>query len=272
MGNNLLPARIGEFLRAYALSRQDHVSIVGSFASLVIERFLDAFVMVGFLFLAMGLPDFPPMQLGEGTNYPAIARGVGIAVGIAALILLALVLFPGRAVAIMERSVGVLPRKVRRPIIDALEAFLAGVGILRNPLLLLRAGGWSLVLWLVNAGGFYFAFRAFDLDLTFTAALFFQSCIAIAVSVPSGPAFVGVYHFAAITVLAGIWGVDETRAAAYAISFHLAGFIPVTLIGLYYAWRLGLSMGEAKASEEMVESAVERATGADVIVDGPGST
>jgi glycosyltransferase 2 family protein len=38
MGNNLLPARIGEFLRAYALSRLSGVPIVGGLASLVVER------------------------------------------------------------------------------------------------------------------------------------------------------------------------------------------------------------------------------------------
>ena len=41
--------------------------------------------------------------------------------------------------------------------------------------------------------------------------------------------------------------------------FHLGGFFPVTFIGLYYAWRLGLSVREVEASEERVEAAVEEA-------------
>jgi glycosyltransferase 2 family protein len=170
----------------------------------------------------------------------------------------------------MERLVQYLPKRVRRPLIDALEAFLTGVGILRSPALLSRAGFWSIVLWLVNAAGFYCAFRAFRIDLPFAAALFFQSCIALAVSAPSGPAFFGVYHAAAMAVLVGMWGVEQARAAAYAISYHLAGFIPVTVIGLYYAWRIGLSFGEVQESEETVEDAVEQATGADVIIERGG--
>jgi glycosyltransferase 2 family protein len=268
MGNNLLPARIGEFLRAYSLSRQEAVTLVGSFASLVMERLFDGIMVISFLFLAMALPDFPEIQIRSGIDYPAIAAGVAFFILAGIAVLLLLVLFPRPAVRGMERLVQYLPKRVRRPLIDALEAFLTGVGILRSPALLTRAAFWSIVLWLVNAAGFYVAFRAFHIDLPFTAALFFQSCIALAVSAPSGPAFFGIYHAAAMAVLVVMWGEEQARAAAYAITYHLAGFIPVTLIGLYYAWRIGLSFGEVQESEETVEDAVEKATGADVIIEG----
>jgi uncharacterized protein (TIRG00374 family) len=266
-GNNLLPARIGEFLRVYALSRQERVTIVGSLASLVMERLLDGIMVIGFLFISMGLPNFPEMHIKPNIDYPAIATGAGIVILTAIVILLLLVIFPHKAVSGMERIAQFLPKRVRRPLIDALEAFLTGVAILRKPLLLARAGFWSIVIWMVNAAGFYFAFRAFHIDLPFSAALFFQSVVALAVSIPSGPAFVGVYHYAAITVLAALWAVPEPRAAAYAITYHLAGFIPITAIGLYYGWRIGLSLGEVQESEETVEDAVEKETGSDQIIE-----
>jgi glycosyltransferase 2 family protein len=257
MGNNLLPARIGEFLRAYSLSRMEPVPLVASFASLVIERLFDGIFVIALLFVAMSLPGFPAVDVAEGVGYTGYARVAAVVVLAATLFLFALVLMPQRAVALTERIVVLLPTAVRRPIVDALEAFLSGVGILRDPVLLIRASAWSLVLWLFNAVGFWIAFAAFGLPLPFTAALFFQSAIALAVSVPSGPAFVGVYHGAAVFVLSRMWGAHEAAAGAFAVGFHLAGFIPVTLIGLYYAWRMGLSIGEVKSSEEVVETAVE---------------
>ena len=42
MANNVLPARLGEFARAYSLSRIEPVPVSGAFASLVVERLLDA--------------------------------------------------------------------------------------------------------------------------------------------------------------------------------------------------------------------------------------
>jgi glycosyltransferase 2 family protein len=260
MGNNLLPARVGEFLRAYALSRMEPVPIVASLASLVVERLFDGIMVVSLLFVAMSLPDFPVLPAGEGVAFAGYARAAGVFVAVAVLLLVGLVFMPERSVALVERLVTVLPRSIRRPIVDALEAFLTGVGILRNPVLLLRATGWSLVLWLVNATGFWIAFHAFGLPLSFTAALFFQSALALAVSVPSGPAFVGVYHGAAVFVLVNMWGASAAAAGAFAVGFHLAGFFPVTFMGLYYAWRTGLSFGEVRASEEVVEDAVETVT------------
>jgi hypothetical protein len=53
------------------------------------------------------------------------------------------------------------------------------------------------------------------------------------------------------------WGAPQAAAGAFAVGFHLAGFIPVTVIGLYYAWRMGLTFGEVRSSEEVVEDAVE---------------
>jgi glycosyltransferase 2 family protein len=257
MGNNLLPARIGEFLRAYSLSRMESVPLVSAFASLVVERVFDGVTVVALLFIAMSLPAFPALPAGEGVAYAGYARAAGVLVGVIIVILLGLVLMPRRAVAAMERVVVIFPRSIRRPIVDALEAFLTGVAILRSPLLLLRAAWWSIVLWLVNALGFWIAFHAFGFSLPFAAALFFQSAIALAVSVPSGPAFVGVYHGAAVFVLANMWGAPPAAAGAFAVGFHLAGFIPVTFIGLYYAWRIGLTVGEVRSSEEVVEDAVE---------------
>ena len=265
MGNNVLPARVGEFMRAYALSRTEPVPIVASFASLLIERIFDGILVIALLFIAMAMPDFPPfsgsqaIDLGFGGSFTiaGLARSLGAVIVVVLVIIAMLVIFPRRAVMALESAVSVLPRRVRRPIVDALEAFLSGTGVLREPMLLLRIAAWSLFLWVYNAVGAWIAFRAFGFDLPFTAALFLQSAIALAVSVPSAPGFFGLYHGMAVFVLAKLWGGSVEQAGAFAIGFHLAGFIPVTVIGLYYAWRMGLSLGEVRESEEVVEEAVE---------------
>ncbi|HSK19756.1 MAG TPA: lysylphosphatidylglycerol synthase transmembrane domain-containing protein [Longimicrobiales bacterium] len=267
MGNNVLPARVGEFMRAYALSRTEPVPIVASFASLLIERIFDGIFVIALLFIAMAMPDFPPFSGSQAIDLPGVdatitiaglAKSLGVIIIAALLVIGMLVAFPRRAVRTLESLVRVLPRKVRRPIVDALEAFLSGTGVLREPLLLLRIAAWSLFLWVYNAVGAWVAFRAFGFDLPFTAALFLQSAIALAVSIPSAPGFVGPYHGMVVFVLAKLWGAPAEQAGAFAIGFHLAGFIPVTVIGLYYAWRMGLSLGEVRESEEIVEEAVEQ--------------
>jgi len=261
MGNNLLPARIGEFARAYAFSRMEPVPVVASLSSLFIERLFDAVSLVVLLFVAMALPGLPAWPGDAATDFPAIARGVGIIVVGILLFLFFLVLRPQAAVRGLEAvATKVLPRAIRRPVIDALEAFLAGAAVLRNGRLLFETTWMSVVLWLFNCMGFWFAFRAFGLDLSFTAALFFQSCIAIGVALPAAPGFFGTYEFAAKVVLVDLWGMDASKALGFALGFHLAGFIPVTLMGLWYAWSLGLSLRGMARTEEAVEEAVEART------------
>jgi hypothetical protein len=262
MANNLLPARVGEFARAFAIARLEPVPIPAALSSLVIERLLDALFLVVALFVAMTLPGFPGWPGDASIDFPSIARGFGAVTGLLFVGLFLVVLFPRPAVRAIETVLNrTLPHSVRRPIVDALEAFLLGAAILRDGGLLLRAVAWTAVVWIVNTLGFWLAFYAFDLDLPFAAALFFNSAIAFAVAAPSAPGFFGVYELAARAVLVNLWGREASKAVGFALGFHIAGFIPVTLIGLYYAWRLGLNLNRVAQSEEIVEEAVERETG-----------
>jgi hypothetical protein len=82
--------------------------------------------------------------------------------------------------------------------------------------------------------------------------------------VPAAPGFFGVWEGAARLVLVEMWAVEVNKALGFAIGFHIGGFVPVTLIGLYYAWRLGLSLSDVKESDAVVEHAVEAGNGPDV--------
>lgn len=259
MTNNLLPARVGEFARAYAMSRLEPVTISASLGSLVVERLFDGLTLVALLAFTMAMPVFPEVGTVGGRDLGDLAGTMFLAFGGLAVILAAVVLWPGPAVGFAERMAErLLPSAVRRPVVDALKAFLEGVGVLRRPVLLLQISLWSLGLWLFNSLGFWFAFQAFDIDVPFVGALFVQSVVALMVAIPSAPGMFGVYEAAARIGLVTVWGVEVAPALAFAIGFHLAGYIPVTLIGLYYVWRLGLSWREVEQSEEAVETAVER--------------
>ena len=76
-------------------------------------------------------------------------------------------------------------------------------------------------------------------------------------AVPSAPGFFGPLEAAARYGL-GLWGVDASRAVSFAIGYHLGGFIPVTLLGLWYVQKLDLSWRELIGSAESAESAAEK--------------
>lgn len=255
MANNLLPARIGEFARAYTLSRIEPVRMTAALGSLVVERLLDALVLLGLLLAAMASPAFPDAaDLGGGLLATAVGVAA-VAVPGLTLLLLALIAFPRRTVRLAERVAARLPVGYDRPVVAALEAFLDSLGVLRSPRLFALALLWSVGFWLWHGLSFWLAMLAFDIEAGLVAAYFTEAVVGFGVAVPAAPGFFGTFHASAGWALS-VFGVPDARALAFAYGYHLGGFIPVTAIGLYYAGRLALSLEDMRASEERVETAV----------------
>jgi glycosyltransferase 2 family protein len=210
-----------------------------------------------FLLIALGSPGFPTVDAVGGRSVGDAAAVLGVVFGAAIVVLLAMVLWPGVAVALFESTAArMLPRRIRARVSDVLRAFLSGLGVLRHPGLLLRVAAWSAALWTVNALSFWIGIHAFGLDIPFVGAVFLQSAIALVVSVPlNAPGFFGLFEAGVRFGLVDVWGVDANHAIGFAIVFHIATFIPITAVGLWYASRLGLSLDEVSHSEEAVEEA-----------------
>jgi hypothetical protein len=258
MANNLLPVRAGEFFRPYALSRMEPVSVSGAFGSLVVERFLDMLSIAALLFVALAAPGFPEDPRVWELSLGVWVQGIVILLGALLAAMALLLLFPRPLVRIVERATVILPGKLGRLVVDVLAAFLEGLKVLQRPGLLIQAILWSLAVWLYQSLAFWVAFMAFGIHVGYDAALFVNAAVALTVAAPAAPGFIGTFH-AGVKAGLRVYGVPAASTTALAFGFHLGGFIPVTLIGLYYAWRLGFSLGEVKESESRVEEAVERA-------------
>jgi uncharacterized protein (TIRG00374 family) len=257
MGNNLFPARVGEFMRPLALSREEKLPVVSCFTSIVLERMLDGLTVILLLFISM-MFRLPGLHGAE--QHTGHARVYGAIMLTALLVFFAFVAWPATAAKVIGKVTSPLPEKGRHLVMHSFEAFMKGANALRNPAIIARAGSWSLVLWLVNALGFWFAFKAFALPYNFTAAVFFQGLLVVGVAVPSGPGFFGVYEWWANAVLVTMWGANATTANAFAVAYHIAGFIPVTVIGLYYAHQFGISAKDAAESEAELQEAAAPAS------------
>jgi uncharacterized protein (TIRG00374 family) len=252
-GNNLLPARLGEFARVAAFSRMEPIGLGATFASLVLERLFDALILVIFLLPALYLPGF------AGGQRPSVAAQVIVPatlIVLAALIFLSLLVrFPNRALQMTDRWLHrLLPTRLADPIAGLLASFIEGLGALRHAHVFFRVIGWSILVWLWNAGSFWVGFLAFDITTPgLSGALLLQSVVGFAVSLPSSPGFFGPFEAASRVALVA-YGVGPTLIISFAAGYHILSFIPVTLFGLYYAHRLGISWREVERSEEVLET------------------
>ena len=258
MATNLIPLRVGEFVRPYALSRMEPVSVSGAFGSLVVERFLDSLTIAALLFVAIAAPGFPENPVVWGASLGVWIRLFLVALGVLLFFMVLLLLFPRPLVRSVERVARFLPKKLARLVVDVLEAFLDGLTVLRSPALLIQAIAWSVWIWLFQSLSFWVAFMAFGIHVGLDVALFLNGTVALAVAAPAAPGFLGTFQLG-VTGGLGVYGVSEAAAVAVSFGFWAGGFLPVTLVGLYFAWKLGLSIGEVGTSEARVEEAVERA-------------
>ena len=244
MVNNIVPARAGEFARAYALTRETpRVGFAASFASLAVDRVFDAVVLL--LLLILGMFELPAAHETVVAGQPLsnwVGWGTIVMVALLAGLYL-IVVFPGRIIGLYEAfSRRVAPRFEARGR-DALLAFAAGLSVLRNPRRFGLVLFWTVLHWMVNALAFWLGFKAVGLDVSLLGAFVVQGLLAIGVAAPSSPGFFGVFEAIARVSLA-MYGVPEDQAVAWGFGYHILTFIPITLIGLVYFARLDLRFGD----------------------------
>ena len=137
MANNLLPIRLGEFVRSWHLGQREGVSKSAALATIIVERVLDGIVL---LILALILWPFLPVNdlLSEFTDETGIPWGVLLALAVIPFTVV-MTIFVVAAVnpALAKRLAGRLallaPGKVREPVQSMLVKFIDGLAALRSP-------------------------------------------------------------------------------------------------------------------------------------------
>jgi uncharacterized membrane protein YbhN (UPF0104 family) len=229
MANNLLPARAGEFARAWVASRELPVRFTTALASIGVERVFDGLMMLALMALAIASPSFPSHATVGGTSLSRVAQGVAVGFGAALVVAFIVAHRPRPWLALLDRAAGaVLPARIAAKLRSLADGLVAGLAVLKSPGRFVAVIAWSLALWLVNAAAFALCFLAFHLP------------------VPAA-GFWGVFEYATRLTLQ-FYGIGATLALAYAFAFHLAGFVPITLLGLDALSRVHLHLGDLRGA------------------------
>jgi glycosyltransferase 2 family protein len=229
--NNLLPARLGEVLRAHYARGEFGLAGSAVFGTIVAERASDLAVIL--LILAWGIDQ----SLGDGdsraTTWTVVGSGVAALGAIAGLALAATLAVRGRW---LERFAHVHRRIV---------AFRSGLDTLRAarlPVVLLATAG----IWALECAALAAVAAAAGLPLAPAQAGLVLGCVALSTLLPSAPGFLGTLQFAFYFAF-GLLGLDGARGVAAATLMQLALFLPATLAGIAWGLRSGLLRRQAPA-------------------------
>jgi hypothetical protein len=255
MANNLLPARIGEFLRAFLLGSRERISKTASLATIVVERLFDGFAILFLFFLVLLFMPLPPARPGQIITQEMI-KTVGIGSFLFycfALGVLLLLRFENRATKrVIAFFMDCLPDRFSRSVQEKLASFLEGLKVLKKDKDILIILGYSLALWIILAFSVYLLYQGFQIKLSLLSAFFVETILVFGVSIPSAPGFIGTYHWACAAALIYL-GVEVNLAKGYAIVHWVANFLPLTGAGLFLLWREGLTLRALPSAEDKVE-------------------
>lgn len=250
-GNMVLPARAGEFLRAYVIGRSSGISKTGAFATLVVERIFDGLTVLLMLILlfVFGVrdPELQPYAVAGATFYAVALVGVII-----------FMLNRHWFERLLNR---LLPEAIASKLIPLIHSFAEGLETLRDAKQLAIVTGLSLVTWAIIPISFYPILAAFDYGppLPLFAAILTLPMIAFGLMIPGPPGGVGPFHaFGTLALIisfqiAGTPLTDEQEsiAAASIILLHLVQVIPEAALGLWAFFREGLTTQDLKAGQSL---------------------
>ena len=242
----LLPARAGDVLRPYLVSRQEGLSLTSTFATIVIERVLDLLAVLAllglYLVIAVDMASLSPTLLRSVIVSASIA---GALAAVLSGLLWVLASHPERIGGYVQTADRVLPHAVAKRLAKMARSFSGGLAVARRPRELMPAVVWSLGIWALGALEVWLVTRAFGMTLPFAGSFLVQALLVIGVSVPT-PGGVGSYHEAYRFGMTTFFGASNASAIAAALVVHAISFVPVVLVGLIFMAQDGLSLGRLK--------------------------
>ncbi len=243
MANMVLPLRMGEVIRPVMLSRKENEPLGGILATIVLERIFDMFTIL-FLFGVAA----------ASVSVSDTLRQWGYRLGALAILIGAAVAFirwqEALAVRLLQVALRPLPARPAEAIGHFFRGFIQALEILDSPLEFVQLLGWSVYVWVVIASTYLFGFLAFRLPVPLVVgSLLVMTVIAIAVSAPSAPGYIGTFQVGCTLSLA-IFGVSDSDAFAYSVVLHLAQFVGTVGAGLYSLTREGVSLRQLERVSE----------------------
>jgi uncharacterized membrane protein YbhN (UPF0104 family) len=207
MGNNVLPARAGDAIRAVLMAPKADTSIRTVIGTLLAERLLDIAVLVAiFVIVGYGL-------LGE----------VG-----ADSVEIILIVLAGLAVAGVAAYFAIRRNERMTAFLAPIASATLGLRRAHHGLLLL---GLTVVIWAIEAGVWMSAAAAVGFGMDPIEGLYIVALASVFSLIPSGPAYAGTQDAAAILGIKALGGTGA-QAVAYIVMLRFIIVVPITIVGL----------------------------------------
>ena len=239
-GNGVLFFRLGELLKAYAISQGREIKPSESFGLIMLERLVDA-VSVFFL-LVIALPFLP-------LNDKIIRYWIIAFIVVTAFLIGALVILNFLDWKFLINKLGFLNKTLRAKIVDVVDKIYDGLGLFFKTKKKTEVLISTILIWLC-----YFLMTKWLIESCHIELDIFDSFImlilgAIIISVPALPGGLGTYEAGITYAFTFLFFVSKDVALTYAIVSHISNYLPYVIIGFFYFIKSGLKISSVKNNE-----------------------
>jgi hypothetical protein len=267
MANNLLPVRLGEFVRSYYLARREDVNTSSTLATVAVERIYDGITLLAFA--ALSAPWL--LLLGQFDGAAEVSRTTGLIFLLVIIVAFALMLTVFTLLSsspaftnLAEGWLNIIPAKPRPKVKTIFRTFVTGLAVLNSPSKHLSLFLYSLPVWLLEGSMYFMLAYSFGINEYFDSAavlllvvLLLTATSNLATSIPSAIGGIGPFEIVAQQTLMSL-GVGASLAGAYSGFVHLVAlWLPVNIAGLVLLWKNNLSLREISTSSQSNSLAAE---------------
>ena len=239
LGNNFLPARAGEFLRSFLISRHSRLSKTYVLTTALSERMMDVVALVlASSVVLMGIQP-KPRWMEDVSRTMALVAGCGV------LVVIALPHTGGLLNTVLKHLP--MPDRLRDLLLGLTEQVLMGLSAFHNWARLAGFILFTALIWTSDAVGVIVGAYALGIEISFPVALLLLTGLGLGSALPSTPGYVGIYQMAAVTVLAP-FGISRDGAMAYILVAQALGYLVIVAFGLPGLYRYS-GKGAVRAAE-----------------------
>lgn len=242
--NNIFPARLGEFVRAYLVGTKEGITKSGSLATIVMERIFDGLILLVFLFIALSYStfSFPSVTVGFFNLREIVILSAFLFIFL--FILFSIMLyFPVTTKIMIETMVKVAGGRWKDKITQITNSFVLGLGCLKSKKNTTNIFIYSIISWGIEGLAYYATQRAFGITLPFYTAILVLTIVNLGIMIPAGPGYVGTYEYFGILVMK-LYNIPIDIAASYIITIHIIGWLPITAMGIFFFAKEGIALSQ----------------------------
>jgi uncharacterized protein (TIRG00374 family) len=259
----ILPARVGEFIRAYLLAKSQDIPFASSFATIVIERLFDLiFLLLLFAWLLIFQSNiWDPSITWSGVAVKDLAFQFGIFSAVVIVVLLIfiflLIWYKPKAVAVVHWVLTPFPKKWKDKIEHLIEAFSDGLAVVRSFKSLINISLSTALVWGLIVLSYFPLYWAFDLqNKSLASAVLVVVMICILITVLPTPAFLGSFNAGVFIALHQILNESEVVSVSFGMVAWAINFVVIILGGIYYMVHDHISVSKLAHDIEEIEEEI----------------